>query len=58
MYQIPLVSKHIPLYLFALHSPLILSVEYHGLEFLDAIYSSSLEITGHNREQHIKDYSG
>ena len=58
MYQRPPVSKSIPLHLFVFYSPLILLVEYHQLEFLDAIYSLPLEIIEHNREQHIKDCSG
>ena len=56
--QRPPVSKPIPLYLFVFHSPLVLSVEHHRLEFLSTTYSPPLETTEYNKEQHIKDYSG
>jgi len=52
------VSKPIPLYLFALYSPLDLLAEHHRLEFLDTTYSLPLEITEHNGEQHKKDCFG
>ena len=58
IYQKPPVSEPIPLHLSVFHSPLVLSAEYYGLEFLDATYSLSLEITEHNKEQQKKDYSG
>ena len=51
------MSEPIPLHLSAFHSPLILSVEHHKLEFLDTIHSLPLETTEHNEEQHIKDCS-
>jgi len=57
IYQKLPVSEPIPLHLFVLHSPLVLLVELHRLGFLDATHSSPLEITKHNEEQHIKDYS-
>jgi len=56
--QKSLVSKPVPLYLFTFYSLLVLLVEHHGLEFLDAIHSPPLEITEYNGEQHIKDCSG
>jgi len=57
IYQKPPVSEPVPLHLFVLYSPLVLLVELHGLGFLDATHSSSLETTEHNEEQHMKDYS-
>jgi len=58
MYQRPPVSEPILLYLSVFYSPLVLSVEHHKLEFLDATHSPSLEITEHNGEQYMKDCSG
>ena len=51
------MSKPISLYLSVFHSPLVFSVEHYKLEFLGIFYSPPLEITEHNEEQHIKDYS-
>ena len=58
MYQKLPMSKPVPLYLSVFHSLLVLLVEHHGLEFLNAIHSPPLEITKHSKEQHMKDYSG
>jgi len=52
------MSKPVPLHLSVFHSLLVLLVEHHGLEFLNATHSPPLEITKHSEEQHIKDYSG
>ena len=52
------MSEPVSLHLSVSHSLLVLLVEHHGLEFLDATHSSPLEITKHSEEQHMKDYSG
>ena len=58
MYQRPPVSEPVLLHLFVFHSPLVLLVEHHRFEFLDAIHSFPLKIVEHNGEQHMKDCSG
>jgi len=58
MYQRPPVSEPVPLYLSIFYFPLVLSVEYHKLEFLGATYSLPLETTEYNEEQYMKDCSG
>ena len=58
MYQRPPMSEPVPLYLSIFYSPLVLSVEYHKLEFLGTTHCPPLETTEYNEKQYIKDYSG